>query len=123
MRDRSRLSGLVLSVRTMMARPAMAPAFAVVLLAAPLSASAAQAADADNGLRIAEQRCAPCHIIAPFRRTEVADAPPFSVIARKYGHSVDALTHAILGPHPKMNFSPPPAEAADLAAYIATLGR
>jgi hypothetical protein len=40
-----------------------------------------------------------------------------------FGHDADAIAHAIAGPHPKMNFSPRPAEAADMAAYIATLGK
>jgi cytochrome c len=124
MRERSRQCGLPYPARAMTSRPKRLSAlYAVAILAMLVVAPGARAADADNGRRIAEQRCAFCHIVSPFRRTEVADAPPFAVIARKYGFSADALNNAILGPHPKMNFSPPPLEAADLAAYMATLGR
>jgi mono/diheme cytochrome c family protein len=80
-------------------------------------------AEADRGQRLAQSHCASCHGIAPPMRSEVATAPPFDVIGRKYGFNADAIVHAIAGPHPKMNFSPRPARAADIAAYIATLGR
>ena len=94
---------------------------AAVLVLAP--ASPVIAADASNGRQLAANHCAPCHIIAPGLRNEVADAPPFDSIGRKYGFDSDALANAILGPHQKMNFSPQRGEAADLAAYISTLGR
>jgi cytochrome c len=83
----------------------------------------APAADAGRGQRLAQDHCAFCHSVAPHARSEVADAPPFDAIGRKYGHDADAIATAIAGPHPKMNFSPRPADAADIAAYIATLGR
>ena len=86
-------------------------------------ASSAFAADAGNGKRLAEAQCAACHTIAPQLRDEVADAPPFIVIGRKYGSDPDALAQAILGPHPRMNFSPQRTEADDIAAYIATLAK
>ncbi len=94
-----------------------------ILFAAMVAASNALAADAGNGKRLAESHCAPCHTIAPGLRNEVADAPPFDVIGRKRGFDVDALAVVILGPHPKMNFSPRRAETADIAAYIGTLGK
>ena len=56
-------------------------------------------------------------------RSEVAHSPPFAVIARKYAFKPDAIAAAIAGPHPKMNFAPSAGEAADVAAYIATLGK
>ena len=86
-------------------------------------ASSALAADAGNGQRLAEAQCAACHTITPRLRDEVADAPPFVVIGRKYGSDPDALARAIAGPHPKMNFSPQRTEADDIAAYIATLAK
>lgn len=96
---------------------------ATIALFALAAALNARAAEADKGKRLARDHCASCHIVAPQARSEVANAPPFDVIARKYGFDVDKIAHAIAGPHPKMNFSPRPAEAADIAAYIATLGR
>jgi cytochrome c len=94
-----------------------------IVFATLMAASNALAADAGNGKRLAESHCAACHKIAAGQRDEVADSPPFDVIGRKYGFAADVLTHAIIGPYPKMNFSPQPDEAADIAAYIATLAK
>ena len=91
---------------------------AVVLAGTP-----ARAADADRGQRLALAHCAACHSVAQHAPNVVAFAPPFDVIARKYAAKPDAIAHAIAGPHPKMNFAPQPAETADIAAYIATLGK
>ncbi len=95
----------------------------VLLAALIIAGTAAQAADVRLGERLAQSHCAACHIVAPHARNEVADAPPFEVIARKYGFDASAIRFAIVGPHPKMNFTPDPAEATDIAAYIATLKR
>ncbi len=92
----------------------------MLVLAVALIPCGAFAADADNGRRLAQSHCAGCHIVAPGARSEVAAAPPFEAIARKYGEAA-AVAQAITGPHPRMNFAPPPADAADIAAYIATL--
>jgi mono/diheme cytochrome c family protein len=94
---------------------------AVIALFVLTAALNARAADAARGQRLAQDHCAACHAVAPQMRSEVADAPPFETIAGKYGHDADRIAHAIAGPHPKMNFSPAPAAAADIAAYIATL--
>jgi cytochrome c len=95
----------------------------MIVLAGVAAATHARAADAGRGQRLAESQCASCHSVAPPGRKEVADAPPFAVIARKYGFDPDTIAHVIAGPHPKMNFSPQADEAADIAAYLATLGR
>ncbi len=87
------------------------------------AASLAHGADAKTGRRLAQSRCAACHIVAPEERREVAQAPPFETIARKFGTNYELLVAAIRGPHPKMNFAPTRRETEDLAAYIATLGR
>jgi mono/diheme cytochrome c family protein len=86
-------------------------------------ASGARAADADAGRRLAQLRCAACHIVAQNLRDEVADAPPFVIIGRKFGFSYDSLVSALIGPHAKMNFSVTRPEANDIAAYITTLAR
>jgi hypothetical protein len=81
---------------------------------------------ADNarlGQQLARERCAPCHIVAPHAREESADAPPFDVIARKAGFDTDRLMNLLTSPHPKMNFALTPNEAAEIAAYMRTLGR
>lgn len=94
----------------------------LLALAAAVAAAPAHAADAHRGERLAHEYCAACHIVAPHTREEVAQAPPFETIARKYGFQAAAIATAIAGPHHKMNFMPDPAEAADIAAYMATLG-
>jgi cytochrome c2 len=74
------------------------------LVAGIFVASAALAADVDNGKRVAEMRCVACHIVAPGQRRDVSDAPPFEVIARKFATSPETL-------------------AQDVAAYINTLAK
>jgi len=97
----------------------------VLLAAAGLSlmASSALGADAEAGRRLAQIRCAACHIVAPNQSDEVAEAPPFVVIGRKFGFNSDALVFALVGPHAKMNFGLSRREADDVAAYIGTLAR
>jgi len=83
----------------------------------------AHAADAEAGKRLAQLRCAACHIVDQGPRNEIADAPPFTVIGRKFDFNVDALIVALRGPHAKMNFSLSGRDANDIAAYIVTLAR
>jgi len=83
----------------------------------------AAAADADNGKRIAQLRCSPCHIVVPNQRQEVAKSPPFDVIARQNGFDAEMLAYLILAPHPRMNLTFTRKEVDDLAAYIASLRR
>lgn len=94
---------------------------AIICLA--LSTVTALAGDVERGKRIAEDRCAACHIVGRGLRGIVADSPPFEVIGRKYGFAEDNLIPALVGPHAKMNFAVRGREADDLAAYIATLAR
>jgi cytochrome c len=84
-------------------------------------ASAALAADADNGRRLAEMRCVTCHVVAPNQRRDVTDAPPFEIIARKFANSPETLAFSLLDPHPRMNVMLTRREAQDVAAYINTL--
>jgi mono/diheme cytochrome c family protein len=84
-------------------------------------AQAAMGADADNGKRLAQARCSNCHIVIPGQRDELANSPPFEIIAGKFRSNPDMLIYAILDPHPRMNFIPTRREAEDIAAYINTL--
>jgi mono/diheme cytochrome c family protein len=93
------------------------------LLPALLAASAALAADADNGKRLAEMRCVTCHIVSPSERRDVTDAPPFEAIARKFASNPDALAFSIMDPHPRMNVTLTRREAQDVAAYINALAK
>jgi mono/diheme cytochrome c family protein len=100
----------------------LAPIAIFVALIVP--ATQANAADAESGERIAQSRCAACHVVvAPNQQRIVADAPPFEAIARKFDFNADALVFRLLEPHPKMNFALTRREANDVAAYMATLAR
>ena len=92
-----------------------------LLLASKFGASGAAAADANNGKRIAQARCSPCHIVVPNQRQELAKSPPFEDIARQNGFNAEMLAYLILAPHPRMNLTFTREEAEDLAAYIASL--
>jgi|SRR5215467_4696178 len=92
-------------------------------LSLPLMSVPAFGGDAEAGGRLAQLRCSPCHIVAPNQRQEIADAPPFEVIGRKFGFDSDMLVFNLMGPHSKMNFSLRRTDAEDIAAYIGTLAR
>ena len=92
-----------------------------LMLAALLPGTAALAADADNGKRLAEMRCATCHIVSPGQRREISNAPPFDVIGRKFASSPETLAFAILDPHPRMSVTLTRPEALVIAAFISSL--
>lgn len=101
----------------------MHPLGSWVVLLVFLAAPAAIAADASNGVRVAEARCVTCHAVAPGLPREVADAPPFEAIAKKYAAQPEMLAFAIRDPHPRMNVTLTHHEAEDVAAYINTLAK
>jgi mono/diheme cytochrome c family protein len=90
----------------------------VVILSHPVLA-----ADADNGSRLAHRWCEACHVVAPNQSRPSTDvAPPFATIAARPDFDAGRLALFLLDPHPKMpDMSLTRAEAADLAAYIASL--
>ena len=69
----------------------MNPALIAVLSTVVFAAQSAMAADADNGKRFAQQHCSPCHIVEANQRQELADSPPFEIIAQKYGNAPEAI--------------------------------
>lgn len=78
-----------------------------------------QAADAENGKRLAERWCVACHAVSAEQKLSTTEAPPFSTVASKPSFNPSALALFLLHPHPKMpNMSLSRDEAADLAAYI-----
>jgi len=85
--------------------------------------TSAFAADPNNGERLAHRWCEACHIVSPSQQSSTTDqAPPFATIAKRPDFAAAKIAMFLLDPHPKMpdmNLSRP--EAADLAAYIATL--
>jgi mono/diheme cytochrome c family protein len=96
----------------------------VGVLLGVLASSSALPADIETGRRLAQQRCAACHIVTGSPRNDlVADAPPFLVIGRKYAFDAEAIALNLVGPHAKMNFALTRPEAIDVAAYIQSLAR
>jgi mono/diheme cytochrome c family protein len=93
-----------------------------ILVSATVLPSAALAADPDHGKRLAQARCAGCHAIEPHHARQVADAPPFELIARKFG-SPEMLAFALLDPHPRMNVVLTRREAQEIAAFISALAK
>ena len=91
---------------------------AVVTLSTP-----ALAADPSNGLRIAHRWCEACHVVTPTQTRAATDqAPPFEAIARTPAFDASKIALFLLDPHPKMpDMGLSRSDAADLAAYIATL--
>jgi mono/diheme cytochrome c family protein len=96
--------------------------FPSLMLAAALGTASAFAADPNNGARLARRWCAPCHVVASNQRGPTGEAPPFTTIAAKPDFDAAKLAFFLMDPHPKMpNMSLSRTEAADLAAYIASL--
>jgi mono/diheme cytochrome c family protein len=94
----------------------------VLLTALAAGATPAFSADAGNGERLARRWCAPCHVVANDQRQPTSEAPPFAAVAHTPGFDAGKLALFLLNPHPKMpDMGLSRAEAADLAAYIASL--
>ena len=92
-------------------------------LAVVVAATPACGADPGNGQRLAQRWCEPCHVVTPTQRRAATDqAPPFATIAKTPDFDAGKIALFLLDPHPKMpNMGLSRSEAADLAAYIATL--
>jgi len=94
----------------------------IFVVAVGLSGSVAIAADADHGAELAKRWCATCHLVDSDQKRASADVLPFATIARTPEFSPEKLAFFLLDPHPKMpNFQLSRSEAADLAAYMASL--
>ena len=92
----------------------------LVILACPTGE--AFAANPDHGSTLAQRWCAACHLVSSDQKQASADVLPFGEIARKKDFNAEKVAFFLLDPHPKMpNFPLSRDEAADIAAYIATL--
>ena len=81
-------------------------------------------ADVQHGATIARRWCSSCHVVASNQRQVTGEAPPFATIARRPDFDQNRLAYFLLDPHPKMpDMGLSRADAADLAAYIASLGK
>ena len=99
--------------------PALWPLFAVAVLAN----TPVLAADSSNGLRVAHRWCEACHVVTATQTRPATDqAPPFASIAKEPGFDAGKIALFLLDPHPKMpDMGLSRSDAADLAAYIASL--
>ena len=111
---------LVLRATSVVALPALV---ALSLVSPFLAAAPARAADAAAGQAIAQRWCASCHVVGTAPQSAASDAPTFAAIAARDGDVSGAwLAFRLLKPHPQMpQVSLTRTEAADLAAYFATL--
>lgn len=107
----------------LLSRVAGAVALFGVVALSMLAANSARAADASAGRALAERWCAGCHVVGTAPQSAASDAPTFAAIAARDGDvSAAWLAFRLLNPHPQMpQVSLTRAEAADLAAYFATL--
>ena len=97
---------------------------ALALLWTLHAGAALAAADASNGETLAKRWCAACHIVAPDQTHGADNVPTFASIGARPGFSADKIARFLMDPHPKMpDMQLGRGEAADLAAYIASLGR
>src|SRR5262245_2067704 len=98
------------------------PSFVACVLLTTLGPSLAAAADAQRGKALAQRWCAECHLVTSDQARANADVASFASVARRPGFDAGQLVLFLLDPHPKMpNLSLTRVEAADLAAYIASL--
>jgi mono/diheme cytochrome c family protein len=97
---------------------------AIALAAAASTSSPTWAADADHGADLARRWCASCHLVEGTQKQASADVPSFAQIAQKADFTPEKVAFFLLDPHPKMpSFPLNRLEAADIAAYIASLRR
>lgn len=93
-----------------------------LILAASLAAPPAFAANPDQGETLARRWCTGCHLVTADQKAATTDAPPFASIAKRPNFDPAKIEFFLRDPHPKMpNMALSRAEAADIAAYIATL--
>jgi mono/diheme cytochrome c family protein len=95
---------------------------ATALLGLPVSAYAA--ADPDHGEQLARRWCAACHIVSNDQAKGADNVPTFAAIAHIPGFDAAKIGNFLRDPHPKMpDMQLSTTEAADMAAYIASLGK
>ena len=81
--------------------------------------SAAHAADAELGGKIAERWCAQCHVVSQTQQHANVDVPSFAAIGRDPALDENKLANFLKIPHPKMpDMSLTRAEIDNLVAYI-----
>jgi Cytochrome c553 len=94
----------------------------LVALALGLQIQSGVAAAGVQGQQLAQRWCAGCHAVTPDAGRTADVPPPFANVARRPDFDANRLAFFLLNPHPVMpNMGLSRTEAADLAAYIASL--
>jgi mono/diheme cytochrome c family protein len=93
--------------------------FSLVLVGL-LATRSAGAVDLENGRVIAQARCVECHFVFDGHPSSQI-TEPLDDLATKYGFNAQSIVDAILDQHPEMGASMRREDAADVAAYIATI--
>jgi mono/diheme cytochrome c family protein len=84
--------------------------------------ASAFAADPSQGETLVQRWRSSCHIVGSQQRGSTTEATPFAVVAKRPDFDASKLAFFLLDPHPKMpNMQLSRTEAADIAAYIASL--
>ena len=101
-----------------------ATTFAALLCAGLAAPALAASGDADHGEVLARHWCSSCHIVADDQPRGADNVPTFSAIGNRPGFDPAQIARFLRDPHPKMpDMQLSTYEAADLAAYIASLKR
>jgi len=97
--------------------------FVAMIWATASSAQSAEVGSAQQGLRVAREACAECHLVDKVAgRSTDADAPTFEVIAKTPGLTSAALAAALQTSHPTMpNVVIKGDDANNIIAYILSL--
>ena len=101
----------------------IAPVVCFTIATTAGSAQAQQSGDAQQGLRLAREACAPCHLVVKEAgRSTNPDAPTFEAIAKTSGLTSAALTLMLQTSHNKMpNIVLKGDDLKDIVAYILSL--
>ena len=96
------------------------PMLVTMVLCLPIHSG--MAADAGHGQQLALRWCAACHAVTNEVVRSTDTPPAFASVAQRPDLDVNRLAFFLLDPHPVMpNMGLSRSEAADLAAYFASL--
>lgn len=93
-----------------------------VVLVSAVVATSTLAANPDQGETLVKRWCAGCHLVAADQKGATTEAPTFASVAKRPDFDAAKIAFFLVNPHAKMaNMQLSRDEAADIAAYIATL--
>jgi mono/diheme cytochrome c family protein len=93
---------------------------APAVIVATLATTSALAADPEQGGTLAKRWCATCHLVGADQNGPKMAAPPLAAVAKRPEFHAAEIASFLVERHRKLHSLTGP-EAADIAAYIATL--